>query len=165
MSVRDITVLREQEDGSLKESLLLPYVSMAFFHSNHTPSGSGQTYYMAFPFDLAPTLTAPPRLFKFPENGLIRAALLTVNVGGTFAAGESGPSTVGLFNNLLQTVTNIFTDVKYDAGVRNYVVNNLAITVGKVPDYSIQIVTPVFSTTPTVIRRHCILFYEPLNAL
>lgn len=134
--------------------------TMAFFHSNHNPPASGQTYYMAFPFDLAPTLTAGARLFRFPYPCVIRGCLLTVNVGGTQAVGASGASTIDLFNNNTSVVTNLISNVTYDTAVSNYVATGLNIPISNVShDFSIRIVSPTFTTAPAVIRRHVVLFF------
>ncbi len=134
--------------------------TLAFFHSNHNLAASGQTYYMAHPFDLAPTLNAALRLFRFPFPCAIVGGTLTINVGGTLGAGASGASEIRLLNASQNTRATLITNVEYTSQVQNYALtaSNVIIDPTSIEDdFSLEIVSPVFSTAPTVVRRHLVL--------
>jgi hypothetical protein len=117
---------------------------------------------MAFPFDLGPTLTIGPRVFRFPFPCKITNAVLTVNVGGTLGQGASGVSDISILAVGLPPAL-LFSQVGYNSQVINMTAAGLAIEITDSSlDYSIQIVTPVFSTAPTAVRRHMALFFNKL---
>ena len=147
------------------DSRLQELITLTFSHTNHNPAAGGQTYYMGLPVDLSPNLTSTTRVFRFPFPCIVVGGTLTVNVGSTLAIGASGSSVINLWNVTQGTGSLLVGSIDYSSQVSNYSFGSLSILVDAAAvlnDFAIQIISPTFSTAPTVVRRHVVLVIQKI---
>lgn len=142
--------------------------SITLCHTTTTLANGGQTYYFGYPYDLTAVITQENRTFQFPFDGRLDFVYLGAFTGSTAPVGQN-PSGANLY---LRNVTDgtevlLLTGIMYGT-LTNRMVNfqeafyNSQIRVNNEDEYVMKIVSPTFTTGPS-IRHYCNLYFTRIN--
>jgi len=134
-----------------------------FTHGLFTPSAGGATNYFAFPTDLTPNASPAARFFKFPFPVRIIGASVAAN-NAAAAVGQNANAVLNLWNVATSTASTLINNVQYSTSTNSEFVYNsavpLSIDCNSSDEFSIQLLTPSFTTSPSL--RHNIQLYFTL---
>lgn len=143
--------------------------TMTLASATTTLANGGQTYYFGLPYDLTLNLNATNRVFQFPIQGTIIAAYLGAFTGATGPVGQVVGAAIDLHNFTDNTNTNIFPSIEYNTVtnrmanyVEDYINSGNGIDVFPEKEYSIRVVSPTFTTGPS-IRHYLTLYFTRRN--
>lgn len=131
---------------------------------NHTTTSlalGGQTYFFGFPYDLTANISATNRVFQFPYEATIVAAYVGAFTGATAPAGQVTGAQILLHNFTDTQDSSIFGALTYGTLTNRMVgvvVDDLNINVFPEKEYTIKVIAPTFTTSPSIRHYVCLYF-------